>query len=168
MEKNPGADASERPELTGLVRAIVSCSHRLAALGAAAGAVGARGGTWGFMKSLDDGGPQTIPELAAARPVSRQHIQKLASELQARGWLTTRPNPRHKRSFLLDLTPAGRRQLRALDRTIQQTLRAHLGDVPSGELRQTLRTLETVAARLANALEESTAGPGRPGPPRSD
>ena len=39
----------------------------------------------GVMQSLFDGGTQTVPQMAAARPVSRQHIQTIVDALSERG-----------------------------------------------------------------------------------
>jgi DNA-binding MarR family transcriptional regulator len=50
--------------------------------------------------------PLTVPQIARRLGVSRQNVQRV-------GMATFRPNPDHKSSPLLDLTPAGRT---ALDR----------------------------------------------------
>jgi hypothetical protein len=38
-------------------------------------------GKRGVLKGLDRLGPQTVPQMARARPVSRQHIQTLVNRL---------------------------------------------------------------------------------------
>jgi DNA-binding MarR family transcriptional regulator len=53
-------------------------------------------------------GPQTVPEMARARGVSRQHIQQQVDSLLNRFLLERRDNPAHKRSPQLALTDKGR------------------------------------------------------------
>jgi len=53
-------------------------------------------------------GPNTVPRIAEAKSVTRQHIQMLADALAARELVRFAENPGHKRSKLLDLTGAGR------------------------------------------------------------
>ena len=48
---------------------------RLRDAGKQSGLVTPGGGIWGFLDSLAMDGPQTVPQLALVRPVSRQHIQ---------------------------------------------------------------------------------------------
>lgn len=74
-------------------------------------------GKRGVLRSLKKGGPQTVPHMARARPVSRQCIQTVANQLEQAGLVETRPNPAHKRSQLVALTPAGEA---LLDRIISE------------------------------------------------
>ena len=60
-------------------------------------------------------GPRTVPQMARARPVSRQHIQTLVNALLERALVTLVENPRHQRSKLVELTHEGR----ALTRTVR-------------------------------------------------
>lgn len=104
-----------------LMLEVLQTFHRLRAVGAEEGAVTASGGgSWGLMRSLAEGGPQTVPAIARARPVSRQHIQKLADELAAEGLVEFVDNPEHKRSKLVRLTQAGRTRYRSVSGRIQQ------------------------------------------------
>lgn len=59
------------------------------------------------LKSLSGGGPQTVPQMARLRAVSRQHIQKLVNGLQEDGLVELVENPAHKRSRLVRITNAG-------------------------------------------------------------
>lgn len=54
------------------------------------------------------GGPHTVPAMARARGVSRQHIQQQVDGLVERGLLERTENPAHKRSPRLQLTDRGR------------------------------------------------------------
>jgi DNA-binding MarR family transcriptional regulator len=101
---------------------------------------------------LRENGPTTIPELARDRPVSRQHIRQLSQSLVQRGWIEQVPNPLHRRSFLLRLTPGGESALVAMDRRIEGYMRSWLADVPAKSVRITLETLGALAASLNREL----------------
>lgn len=51
---------------------------------------------------------RTVPEIAKAKSVSRQHIQLLVDGLVAKGLVEFHNNPSHKRSKLVILTASGR------------------------------------------------------------
>jgi len=138
---------------TALVQAIISCSHRLNAIGRDFGATTSRGGAWGLMKSLEQRGPQTIPELARARPVTRQHIRQLAHSLMKHGWIESAPNPDHKRSFLLELTDAGASTMNAMDQQIESILSDWMQELSTVQLATTIDTLSALADRLHEQID---------------
>lgn len=70
------------------------------------------GGERGVLFSLAELGPQTVPLLARARPVARQHIQMLVNSLLAQKLVRTVRNPEHRRSVLIALTRAGKTTVR--------------------------------------------------------
>lgn len=141
-----------QPRVIELIRSITLCSHRLKAVGRCMGAFTSRGGAWGLMKSLDLEGPQTIPDLARARPVSRQHIRALAQSLIERGWVETVANPAHRRSFLLQLTPGGKQAVSTMDRQITSSLEPWLAGLGEDQLATALKVLESLAADLSGKL----------------
>ena len=59
------------------------------------------------LESVVQGGPQSVPQMARVRPVSRQHIQGLVNALRDRGYVAYAENPAHKRSKLVAPTPRG-------------------------------------------------------------
>ena len=61
-----------------------------------------------ILEDLRMNGPQTIPQMARKRPVSRQHILNLVTPLKQEGNVDFMENPVHKRSFLVALTDPGR------------------------------------------------------------
>lgn len=144
--------SSTKSDATALVQAIISCSHRLNSIGRGIGATTSRGGAWGLMKSLQQNGPQTIPELARSRPVSRQHIRQLAHTLIDKGWIESMPNPVHKRSFLLRLTGAGEQAVNSMDQQIESILAGCLQELPPEQLEVTIETLSVLAERLQQRL----------------
>ncbi len=132
-----------------LMMEVIQTFHRLRAVGAEEGAVSAGGGgSWGLMRSLAEGGEQTVPEIARARPVSRQHIQKLADELAAEGLVEFVGNPAHKRSKLLRLTPAGRTRYAATSARIQEIADALGRGLDAKEVGAAADLLAALKARL--------------------
>jgi DNA-binding MarR family transcriptional regulator len=54
------------------------------------------------------GGPATVPDMARARGVSRQHVQQQVDALLERSLVVRQGNPAHKRSSMIALTDKGR------------------------------------------------------------
>ncbi len=71
---------------------------------------------------LDTFGPQTVPQMARARPVSRQYIQTLVNQLLKEGHVELIENPAHKRSSLVRLTPQGKKFLDRMNRRQREIL----------------------------------------------
>jgi DNA-binding MarR family transcriptional regulator len=62
----------------------------------------------GVLEYLRTRGPTTVPDLARARLVSRQHIQTVMDTLADSGLVVATVNPAHRRSPVFDLTVDGR------------------------------------------------------------
>jgi DNA-binding MarR family transcriptional regulator len=74
------------------------------------------------LEHLRDGGPATVPEIARAKSVTRQHIQILADALTARGLTDYTDNPAHKRSKLLALSETGAARFSEVQRREEEVL----------------------------------------------
>jgi len=57
------------------------------------------------------GGSATVPDMARARRVSRQHIQQQVDALLQGGFVDRGVNPAHKRSPIISLSDKGRAQI---------------------------------------------------------
>jgi len=114
------------------------------------GAEGITAGMRGVLFSLDRSGPQTVPQIAGARPVSRQHIQVLVNPLVERGFVELINNPAHRRSKLVRLTPKGRRLVERMRARERYLLGALASDMSEKRLRS--------AAAAVRALRETLAG----------
>jgi DNA-binding MarR family transcriptional regulator len=91
-----------------MARDIRKLFHILGAVGDALHAdLGITASMRAVLESLARGGAQTVPQMARARPVTRQHIQAIVDQLLNAGLVTLQPNPAHKRSSLVALTKAG-------------------------------------------------------------
>ncbi|HSE77198.1 MAG TPA: MarR family transcriptional regulator [Alphaproteobacteria bacterium] len=132
-----------------LVPAIARAFFRMRALGIKEDAVTPSGrGAWGLMRSLAEGGPQTVPALARQRPVSRQHIQKLADELARRGLVEFVDNPAHRRSKLVRLTPKGARRYARVNARVGAICDALARESDEAELLAAARALRRLIAAL--------------------
>lgn len=112
------------------------------------------GGSWGFLRMLVLGGPQTVPDLARKRGVTRQRMQKLADELAADGLVGFVANPRHKRSKLVKVTARGERHFRRQSAGIEAMAERLARGRKAADLRAAGRTLADLRAQL-----ETIAGP---------
>jgi DNA-binding MarR family transcriptional regulator len=105
-------------------------------------------GLRGVLESIAENGPQTVPQIARSRPVSRQHIQMLVNDLIQRGLVHLVDNPAHKRSRLVDLTEEGRLAHRRM-RQIEERL---LSRLPITASERELQTTASVLRQLREAI----------------
>ena len=93
-----------------LIREILFSFFRLNATGERLFAlVGQTPGKISLMRSLMEQGPQSVAQIARARPVARQAVQRMADELTAQGLIEFVENPTHRRAKLARLTAAGKK-----------------------------------------------------------
>ena len=102
------------------------------------------------LRSLDHGGPQTVPEMARSRPVSRQHIQTVVNALLEDGFVEVTPNPAHRRSHLVRLTADGEREVGEMATRETALLRELNLAVTDADL----ETAHRVLSQLRDALGE--------------
>jgi DNA-binding MarR family transcriptional regulator len=97
-------------ELDALIREILFGYFRLNATGERLfAAIGQTPGKVSLMRSLLELGPQSVAQIARARPVARQAVQRMADELASAGLVEYVENPSHRRAKLARLTPKGRK-----------------------------------------------------------
>ncbi len=116
---------------------------------------GLSAGHRGVLESLRREGARTVPDLARARPVSRQHIQVLVNRLLELELVVTTPNPAHRGSPLVALTPAGRRRFTAMVARERDAFAHAKLPVPLGRLREATQTLHEVRRFLAERRERT-------------
>jgi DNA-binding MarR family transcriptional regulator len=107
---------------------------------------------------LLQGNPQTVPQLARARLVSRQYMQRLVNQLAAEGYIEFVENAAHKRSHLVQLTPQGRAHIIAMLQREAKIVAAMVIDMPPEQLRETAQALRAIRewqkAELGRLLQE--------------
>jgi DNA-binding MarR family transcriptional regulator len=102
--------------LRALTEEVVGTFHRLRAISESLHGEGeASAGRRGVLRGLVRIGPQTVPDMARARPVSRQYMQVLVDGLIQDGLVELVNNPAHARSHLVKITAEGRKFLDASD-----------------------------------------------------
>jgi DNA-binding MarR family transcriptional regulator len=127
---------------------------RMRALGRTFGAVTSwGGGSWGLMRTLHQQGPHSIAEIARQRPVSRQRIQKLASELAEEGLIEFIDNPAHQRSKLMKLTERGEQRFLELSGHLSELAEQITVDASPEELATAVAVLRRLTARIDEQLE---------------
>lgn len=104
--RNPGPNA----EVIALTNEVRQLFHRLAIIAdnlhEEAGITAAMRAV---LESLNHFGPQTVPQIAEQKSVSRQHIQIIANHLDKHGLVNWEANPKHKRSLRMRLSGKGKR-----------------------------------------------------------
>lgn len=134
-------------QMTRLVR---RCFQRLRAAGEALhGDLGVNASLRAVMESLYENGDQTVPQIARAKSVSRQHIQVIVDALVSLRHVAVLANPAHKRSPLIALTARGRGTFEQMRRREADLLSALAADIDAGDADAALRAL----AALADALD---------------
>lgn len=96
------------------------------------------------LEFLSRNGPASVPQIARRRFVTRQHIQTLVNRSVEQGLVALEPNPAHRRSALVKLTPGG---TRLIARILQREARFYAGmrlDVRRETIEQAARTLARV------------------------
>ncbi len=110
-----------------------------------------------MLESLFRDGPQTVPELARGRSVSRQHIQILINRLLELGLVEARPNPGNRRSPHIALADAGRKRFEAMRRRERRTFAPATLPVSARRLREATETLAALREHLAAKLPPADA-----------
>lgn len=78
----------------------------------------------GVLRGLVRYGARTVPQLAFARSVTRQHTQEVVDGLIADGFVRRVANPAHARSWLIEPTARGVAAVEALDSEDGRTMAA--------------------------------------------
>ncbi|MFQ5961445.1 MAG: MarR family winged helix-turn-helix transcriptional regulator [Candidatus Methylomirabilales bacterium] len=133
--------------LESVIGETVSLFHRLRAVAEQVHLQGdLSAGKLGVLRGLDLSGPQTVPQMARARPVSRQYIQALVDQLAGEGYVESIENPGHKRSRLVRLTPQGKVFLDAAMRRQAKVFSRLKTGIPEKDLRTAASVLRAVRA----------------------
>lgn len=107
----------------------------------------------GVLRGLVRYGAQTVPALARARSVSRQHVQQVVDALARDGYVRFVPNPAHARSPLVHPTARGAALVAHMDAVDARVLAAAVG--ATIDLRDAAVTARTLRA-VREAFERSS------------
>lgn len=89
-----------------------------------------------------------VPEIAEQYKVARQHVQVTVNSLLEKGLVTTRENPRHKRSPLIMLSAKGRRLFAMVLRKDEETIELLFSRISGDEVKITRQTLQFLLDEL--------------------
>lgn len=144
--KAEGRSVTDKGEaISDLMLEVAQFFFRLRALGQRTGLITSwGGGAFGFMRSLAQLGPLTVPQIAEMRPTSRQRMQRLADELATQGLVEFIDNPQHRRSKLVRLTRKGEARYGELSMrflAIASTMGTELSEVDIRKATEIMRQL---------------------------
>jgi DNA-binding MarR family transcriptional regulator len=129
---------SKAEAIAELMLEVAQCFFTIRAFGQKTGFITSwGGGAFGFMRSLAQLGPLTVPRIAQMRPTSRQRMQRLANELAAEGLVEFTDNPKHRRSKLVRLTRKGDARYRELNARLLVVASTMGVDLSEGNVRRT-------------------------------
>lgn len=103
------------------------------------------------LESLLGRDARTVPQIAKAKQVSRQHIQLLVDGLASKGLVRHSVNPEHKRSKLISLTETGRRILKDIRDKETKTLSELATRLGSDDAQKATRALRDLRRELLRA-----------------
>jgi DNA-binding MarR family transcriptional regulator len=116
------------------------------------GTIRSSGSCWGMLNSLKQEGPQTVPQIARSRPVSRQGIQKLANEMIEEGSIELIDNPAHKKSKLLRITAKGEALFQDLTERNAQAAELLAQDMDAVELEIAVKVMRQLRDKLKKSI----------------
>jgi DNA-binding MarR family transcriptional regulator len=102
-----------------------------------------------ILEFLDRQGPATVPAMARARGVSRQHVQAIVDRLAAGGLVAHVANPAHRRSPLARLTASGAATIGRVRRREAGILDRLAAGLSGNDIDSCVATIRTVRASLA-------------------
>ena len=153
MSRPPRALRARQAEM--LTRQIRACFNRLGAFADHLHRdVGVTGAMRAVMESLAEGGEQTVPTIARAKRVSRQHIQTLTNALLERRLAISRPNETDARSPLIALTAEGQRLFTRMREREAAAFKQLTAALAGQDLDAALQTLTVLRAYLERTLEK--------------
>jgi DNA-binding MarR family transcriptional regulator len=94
--------------------------------------------------------PQTVPQIAQEKSVSRQHIQTVVNELLKYELIESSENPAHKRSSLIELTSRGEDVFQSIQKREADFLKAMSKEFSREELTTTVNMLQAIDKYLVS------------------
>ncbi|GII05197.1 MarR family winged helix-turn-helix transcriptional regulator [Planobispora takensis] len=107
-------------------------------------------GVRAVLNMLREHGPMTVPQMGRAQALSRQFVQRMVNDATAQDLVGAVPNPAHKRSSLIRLTPRGRAAITAVIDRERAVLRQIDGELTEAEIAACVHVL----SRLLRLLDD--------------
>jgi DNA-binding MarR family transcriptional regulator len=113
-----------------------------------------------LLEALHSGGPAKMADLAARLRISARNMTAVVDALEEAGLVIRRPHPRDRRATLIELTPSGVGAAQTALEPGLDTMAEPFGRLSLAEQQHYLAVL----GRLLEAMDGSTAAPGRQTP----
>jgi MarR family transcriptional regulator, lower aerobic nicotinate degradation pathway regulator len=132
----------ERP--TWLISRTYARAHALLTEGFAASGTGLRSYHYRLLAALDEWGPASQADLARRTGVDRSDVVTVLGQLEPRRLIKRSVDPSNRRRNVVSITRAGRKQLQALDSTLDDIQEAFLAPLSLSERRHLMKLLRKV------------------------
>jgi MarR family transcriptional regulator, lower aerobic nicotinate degradation pathway regulator len=133
----------DRP--TWLISRTYARSRGLLSDGFAASETGLRSYHYRLLAALEEWGPIGQADLGRNTSVDRSDVVTSLGELERLGLIERTVNPNNRRRNIVSITPAGRKQLQALDNVIDEIQERVLAPLSGNERRQLTKLLRKLA-----------------------
>ncbi len=115
---------------------------------AAAKSLGLTGAEYAVLEHIVREGPSTVPNIARAQNVSRQHVQILSDALARKSLADFTDNPKHLRSRLLEATEDGERQFTRVAAAEGRIIQSLAESLDEKDVAKTLGVIEEICDAL--------------------
>ena len=106
------------------------------------------------LRTVDVLGPSCINGLARELHLDSSTVTRQVSVLESGGLVTRQVDPNDGRSWLIDLTPRGRKAMRAMERGRHEAIDSMLGDWPSQEVHDLARMITKLNLALFDSVTD--------------
>jgi DNA-binding MarR family transcriptional regulator len=117
-----------------------------------AGQTGAR---WQVLNALDDEA-HTVAEIARSKNATRQGVQRIVDELVSEKIVRLKPNPKHQRFPLVELTASGRKSLKDIRKRRDQWSRKVLGHLETPPDSRVLKFLDHFEQAIERTIQKGS------------
>jgi DNA-binding MarR family transcriptional regulator len=106
------------------------------------------------LRTLDGLGPSCVNGLAQELHLDSSTVTRQVSVLESGGFVTRRVDPNDGRSWLIDLTPHGRKAMRTVERGRRLAIDSMLGEWASEEVHDLARMISKLNLALFDSVTE--------------
>jgi len=143
--RHVSAPSRIRDQPTWLISRTYGRSHRLLTDGFASSGAGLRSYHYRLLAALEEGGPVGQADLGRGTSLDRSDVVNMLGELERLGLIERTVNPSNRRRNIVTITPAGIRQLQALDHVVEEIQERVLAPLSQNERRQLTNLLRKLA-----------------------
>jgi DNA-binding MarR family transcriptional regulator len=139
--RHASAPSRIRDRPTWLISRTYARSRHLLNDGFAASGTGLRSYHYRLLAALQEWGPASQANLGRSTSVDRSDVVTVLSELERLGLIQRTVDPTNRRRNIVSITPAGSKQLQALDNVIDEIQEQVLAPLSQNERRQLTKLL---------------------------